>query len=141
MTDSIKYEIQQLQNKILELEQLRIQKEAEVEEEKVNLGKQTFGYYFDKLFDFITMKNDHVNQELNRKYPSTLNYTINEQDKHYMNLKGYDIHPRQKVLDEQRNRYRIQIIKQHNAEYVSALEHIYGALYNINERLNKLENL
>jgi hypothetical protein len=94
MTDPIKYEIQQLQNKIAELE---------LEEE--NAKKQTFGYYFDKLFEFIKTKNDAVNEEFSM-----------------------------------RQRYRSEIIQTHNAEYVPALEHIYRALYVINERLTKLED-
>ena len=110
MTDSITYEIQQLQNKIAELEQKRIEKELEEE----NAKNQTFKYYFEKLFEFITMKNDAINKIIgNRTNPNT------------------EI---QKKMNEKRKEY----IARH-AEYVPALEHIYGALYVINERLTKLE--
>lgn len=114
MTDAITNEIQKLQNKIAELEEKRLQKEVEEE----NAKKQTFGYYFEKLFEFIKTKNDAVNEAYNMRYG---NY------RHNTNIN----------IQRQRN----EIIKQHNAEYVPALEHIYRALFNINERLTKLENV
>jgi hypothetical protein len=112
MTDSIKYEIQQLQNKILELQQQS--REKEIEEE--NAKKQTFGYYFNKLFEFIKMKNDAVNKIVGDRRT----HRDPEMQKH---------------LDQKRNEYIA-----HYAEYVPALENIYRALYVINERLTKLEN-
>lgn len=113
MTDSIKYEIQQLQNKILELEQQA--REKEIEEE--NAKTPTFRYYFEKLADFIKMKNDAINKKLGDN-------------------NSYGNPERQKYFDQRRNQYIAQY-----AEYVPALEHIYSALYAINERLTKLENL
>jgi lysophospholipase L1-like esterase len=118
MTDPIKYEIQQLQNKIAELEQKRLQKELEEE----NAKKQTFGYYFDKLFEFIKTKNDAVNEECTRQ-------------------RIYGPHSHRPEMQESNNRRVNQIVKEHNAEYVPALEHIYRALYVINKRLTKLENV
>ena len=112
MTDSIKYEIQQLQNKILELE--REAREKEIEEE--NAKTLTFKYYFDKLFDFIKTKNDAINKVIGDRRT----HRDPEMQKH---------------LDQKRNEY----IARH-AEYVPALEIIYRALYVINERLTNLEN-
>jgi len=119
MTDSttIRYEIEQLQNKILELEKIRIQKEFDEE----NAKKLTFGYYFDKLFDFIKIKNSIIDEEFNKNYRPHHNH--NEQVA--------------KIQDQR----RIEIIKKHNAELVPALEYIYNAFHIINERLTKLENL
>lgn len=111
MTDSIKYEIQQLQNKIAELEQQC--REKEIEEE--NVKNPTFRYYFDKLFEFIKMKNDAFN-------------------KTFGDRKIHRDPETQKHLDKKRNEIFAQ-----RAEYVPALEHIYSALYVINERLTELE--
>lgn len=121
MTDSIKYEIQQLQNKILELEQQA--REKEVEEE--NAKTPTFKYYFDKLFDFIKTKNDAVNKDIVKQRI----YGHEDSFKHIPEF--------QECINGKVN----AVIKKHNAEYVPALEHIYSALYAINERLTKLENL
>jgi hypothetical protein len=118
MTDPIKYEIQQLQNKIAELEQKRLQKELEEE----NAKKQTFGYYFDKLFEFIKTKNDAVNNEIIRQ-------------------RIYGPHSHLPEMQKRINEKRNEVIKKYNAEYVPALEHIYRALYVIDERLTKLENV
>jgi hypothetical protein len=120
MTDSIKYEIQQLQNKILELEQKA--REKEIEEE--NAKTPTFRYYFDKLFEFIKMKNDAVNKDIITQKI----YGHNDRNKHLPEI--------QECINVKLN----SVIKKHNAEYVPALEHIYSALYAINERLTKLEN-
>jgi hypothetical protein len=118
MTDSIKYEIQQLQNKIAELEQQSREKEIE----KENAKNPTFGYYFDKLFEFIKKKNDVVNEEIGKRII-------------------YGPHSHRPEMQEHINRTVNEIVKKHNAEYVPALQHIYSALYVINERLTKLENL
>lgn len=121
MTDSIKYEIQQLQNKIAELEQQSRQKEIEEE----NAKNPTFGYYFDKLFEFIKTKNDVVDTEIRKQN------MFNDRNKH---------HPSPHVQESLKVRYN-DIIKRNNAEYVPALEYIHRALYVINERLTRLENL
>ena len=63
MSDPITNEIQQLQNKIAELEQKRLQKELEEE----NAKNPTFEYYFYKLFEFIKTKNDVVSEEIIRQ--------------------------------------------------------------------------
>jgi hypothetical protein len=57
--DEIVDEIEQLKQKILELENAK--KQREIEEE--NAKKLTFDYYFKKLFDFIQMKKE---KEINR---------------------------------------------------------------------------
>jgi hypothetical protein len=114
-TTTIRYEIEQLQNKILELEKNLIQKEIDEENSK----KLTFGYYFDKLFDFIKMKNSIINEEFNKYY------------------RPHHNGQQTTIPDHQ----RIAIIKKHNAELVPALEYIYNAFHIINERLTKLENL
>jgi len=57
--DEIIDEIEQLKQKILELENAK--KQREIEEE--NAKKLTFDYYFKKLFDFIQMKKE---KEINR---------------------------------------------------------------------------
>lgn len=119
MSDAITNEIKKLQNKIAELEQIRLQKELEEE----NAKTPTFEYYIKKLFDFIKTKNDAVNENYNMTYGGNKTKTNNN-------------------INIQQNQHRHnEIIKQHNAEYVPALEHIYSALYDINERLTKLENV
>uniref|UniRef100_A0A6C0HZ10 Uncharacterized protein n=1 Tax=viral metagenome TaxID=1070528 RepID=A0A6C0HZ10_9ZZZZ len=110
--DKITDEIEQLQNKILELENLKKQKEIDEE----NAKKGTFYYYFENLFDFIQMKNDVVNEEINRR--------IGPKEENHIKYSSHIT----------------EIKKKHGAELVPALEHIYNALDIINKRLTKLEN-
>ena len=108
--DVIIDEIQQLQNKILKLEQIRKQKILDEE----NAKKYSFEYYFQNLFDFIQMKKD---REINRN-------GIQENGQHFFSST---------------ENQRIKSAKDQNAELVPALENIYNALNIINKRLLKLE--
>jgi hypothetical protein len=109
--DDIISEIQQLQNKILELEE--IQKQKKIAEE--NSKKGTFEEYFENLSEFIKIRYDDANKTFN--------------------LGTHD-----PMTEEQHKSCIINILKRQGHSSVPALEHICNALDNINKRLTKLEN-
>jgi len=122
--DEITNEIEQLQNKILELE--RIQKQKEIDEE--NAKKGTFDYYFQQLFEFIQIKKE---REINRN-----NYDVNGNPNPNART-SKDALPYAWSSGEDK---RVSMVIKENKELVPALESIYSSLDIINKRLIKLEN-
>jgi len=108
--DEITLEIERMQNKILELEEIKKQKKKQKEIDEENSRKLPFENYFESLFEFIKTRNDKVNGMI---LPGYNDIEFQEIRKNRLNQNGYELLP--------------------------ALENIYNALDNINKRLIRIE--
>ena len=122
--DEITLEIERMQNKILELEEIQKQKLID----KENAKKGIFDYYFQSLFEFIQMKKE---REINRN-----NYDVDGNPNPNARTCAEKLPYAHSSGEDKRVREVIAV----NKELVPALENIYNALDNINKRLLHLEN-
>jgi hypothetical protein len=113
--DEITLEIERMQNKILELEEIQKQKKKQKEIYEENSRKLPFENYFESLSEFIKIRYDIV-------------------DKRIKMIVGCCL------TDEEIISRNIRILKQEGYELLPALANIYNALDNINKRLIRLEN-